>query len=281
MDVVRAFLTNRDEIFDPNNWDGLFNYSWKPAGMPYGYAIFNDEKIVGFLGTIFSERRMNGKNWTCCNTTCWFVEPEFRNQMQTLRLFAPILKMKGLLITNLTPSDGAIRICEQFGYKSLDQEQVVVPVLPLPAFAIGKRPLVSFDPNEIKRYLTAEEEKIFRDHEGLKCKHFLIRERHSGEHCYGIATALPMRRLSFVKGQWLNVCYLSNAEIFSRNYRHIRIKLWREGRFCFLRYDARLVPGQLSRIASRAKKIRQYKSSEPLPWTIDNLYSELMTFNKY
>ncbi len=281
MDAVRAFLTNRDEIFDPNNWDGLFNYSWKPAGMPYGYAIFNDEKIVGFLGTIFSERRMHGKTWTCCNTTCWFVEPEFRNQMQTLRLFAPILKMKGLLITNLTPSDGAIRICEQFGYKSLDQEQVVVPVLPLPAFAIGKRPLVSFDPNEIKRYLTAEEEKIFRDHEGLKCKHFLIRERHSGEHCYGIATALPMRRLSFVKGQWLNICYLSNAEIFSRNYRHMRIKLWREGRFCLLRYDARLVPGQLSRIASRAKKIRQYKSSEPLPWTIDNLYSELMTFNKY
>ncbi len=281
MDAVRAFLTNRDEIRDTNNWDGLFNYPWKPDGFPYGYAIFNQEKIVGFLGTIFSERLMHGKTWTCCNTTCWFVEPEFRNQIQALRLFAPILKMKGLLITNMTPSEGAIRICEQFGYKSLDQEQVVIPVLPLPSFRTGKPLLVSFDPNEIKGYLTAEEEKIFRDHECFECKHFLIKERNSGKHCYGIATALPMRRLEFLKGQWLNLCYLSNADVFARNYRHMRIKLWREGRYFVLRYDARLVPGQLSRLASRGEKIRQYKSSEPPPWMVDNLYSELVTFNKY
>ena len=281
MDEVKAFLANRQDFCDPNNWDGLFNYPWKPERLPYGYAIFNQEKIVGFLGTIFSERRVDGKTWTCCNTTCWFVEPEFRNHMQTLKLFAPILKMKDLLITNMTPSDGVIGICKQFGYRSLDQEQVVLPVLPVPSVAFGKHLLVSFDPHKIKAHLTAEERTILKDHEGFKCKHFLIKEEDSGEHCYGIATALPMRRFQFLKGQWLNLCYLSNAQIFARNYRHIRIKLWREGRFFILRYDARLIPRQLSRLAVRDERLRQYKSAELPPWTIDNLYSELVTFNKY
>jgi acetoacetyl-CoA synthetase len=281
MNAVKAFLTNRDEIRDANNWDGLFNYPWKPEGLPYGYAIFNQDKMVGFLGTIFSERQMQGKTWRCCNTTCWFVEGEFRNQMEVLKLFAPILKMKDLLITNMTPSDGSIKICQQFGYRFLDQEQVTVPVLPIPSFAMEKHLSVSFDPNEIEAQLPPEEKKIFQDHAGFKCKHFLIKERQSGEHCYGIATALPIRRLQLLKGQWLNLCYLSNAAVFARNYRRIRMKLHKEGRFFVLRYDARLVAGQLSRFESRDKRTRQYKSAVPLSWTIDNLYSELITFNKY
>jgi hypothetical protein len=281
MDAVKAFLSNRDELRDANNWNGLFNYPWKLKGFPYGYAIFNQEKMVGFLGTIFSERVIGGKTRTCCNTTCWFVEHEFRTQMQALRLFAPILKMKDLLITNMSPSDGAIKICETFGYKLLDQEQIVVPVLPSFSFGSRKHLLVSFNPREIEGHLSPEEKKIFQDHMSLACKHFLIKERHSGQHCYGIATTSPMGKLSLLKGQWLNLCYLSDANIFARNYGHIRKELWRAGRFILLRYDARLLPGQLSRIAMRGKKTRQYKSAEPLSWTIDNIYSELVTFHKY
>ncbi len=279
MPAVKAFLANRDEMRDANNWDGLFNYPWKPGGFPYGYAIFNQEKMVGFLGTIFSERVIEGKTRICCNMTSWFVEPEFRKA--TLRLCAPILRMKGLLITNMSPSDLAIEVCKTLGYEFLDREQVAVPVLPFSSFGTRKRLLISFDPREIKGHLSAEEVRIFQDHSSLACKHFLIKERQSGRYCYGIATVSPIRRLRLLKGQWLNLCYLSDARVFARNYRHVRMELWRQGRFFLLRYDARLLPVQLSRIAIRDKKARQYKSSEPISCTIDNLYSELVTFNKY
>jgi len=279
--AVKAFLANRDGFQDANNWDGLFNYPWKPEGLPYGYAILNQEKMVGFLGTIFSERLVEGKKRICCNTTSWFVEEEFRTQMQALRLFGPILRMKGLLITNMSPTDRAAEICERLGYKHLDGDQVVVPVLPTLAFWTRKRLLVSFDPNEIREHLNSEEKKILGDHSGLACKHFLIKECHTGQYCYGIATTTRLRRLGRLKGQWLNLCYTSDAEVFRKNYRFLWREFWRQGRFFLVRYDSRLLPGRLSRIAMRMKKIRQYKSNEPVHSTIDNIYSELVTFNKY
>lgn len=280
IDAVKAFLANRDGFYDANDWDGLFNYRWKPEGLPYGYAIFDAGKMVGFLGTIFSERIVDGKKRVCCCTTSWYVEEGYRTQMLALRLFAPILRMKELLITNMSPTSPAVKMCETLGYKYLDQEQVVIPTLPWFAFGIRKRLWVTFEPQEIEGYLKPEEKRIFEDHAGLACKHFLIQER-TGEYCYGIANTTPLRKLRLLKARWLNLCYVSNPEVFKRNYRYVWKDFWKEGRFLLLRYDARLLPGGLSRIAMRKEKTRMYKSAEPVSWTIDNIYSELVTFNKY
>lgn len=277
--AVKTFLANRETFRDANGWDGLFNYAWKPEGLPYGYAIFNEEKMVGFLGTIFAERVIDGKKRLCCNTSSWFVEEEFRSQMQALRLFAPILKMKDLLITNMTPANHATEICERLGYKYLDYEQIVVPVLPLPS--IDRRLLVSFDPAEIEKHLNVEQKRILQDHSGLACSHFVVKELFSGRYCYGIATTTPVRKFRPLKAQWLNLCYLSDADVFIANYRQLRWPLWRAGRFALLRYDSRLLPGTISPLSMRKKKTRQFKSSDPVRWTIDNIYSELVTFNKY
>ncbi|HET8924019.1 MAG TPA: hypothetical protein VFN26_13605 [Candidatus Acidoferrum sp.] len=281
---VKKFLANREGFRDANDWDGLFNYPWKLQGYPYGYAIMDQEKMIGFLGTIFSERLIAGTTRICCNTTSWFVEEEYRAQMLALRLFAPLLKMKDLLITNLSPTDGAKKICENMGYEYLDQEQIAIPVLPGIASIWGsgrKRLVVSFERNEIQSHLNQEERKIFEDHCKLACTHFLLRDLPTGEYCYGIATTTPLGRLRTLRGQWLSLCYLSNASMFARNFRFIKKDLWIAGRFVALRYDARFLPGKLSRLAVRKKKTRQYKSKEPISWTVDNIYSELVTFNKY
>lgn len=284
--AVKSFLADREEFRDSNNWEGLFNYPWKLKGYPYGYAIFDQEKMVGFLGTIFSERVIAGTKTMCCNTTSWFVEEEYRTQMVALRLFAPILKMKDLLITNLSPTDRAKEICEKMGYMYLDQEQIALPVLPNIEFLTGSRSgrgrlWVSFEKNEIGSHLSPAEQKIFEDHCSLACQHFLIKELPSGESCYGIATTTPLGRFRRLKGQWLSLCYLSDASVFARNFRFIKKDLWMAGRFVALRYDARLLPGKLSRMAVRKKKARQYKSKEAFFSAVDNIYSELVTFNKY
>ena len=282
--LIKAFLANREGFRDANGWEGLFNYSWKLQGYPYGYAILDQERVVGFLGTIFSERVLDGAKRICCNTTSWFVEEEYRAQMVALRLFAPILKMKDLFITNLSPTDRATEICDRMGYQRLDDEQIAVPVIPEIASLLRngrRRLLVSFERSEIQRHLNPEERRILEDHCNLACKHFLIKELRTGEHCYGIATAMPLGRFRILKGQWLNLCYLSNSELFARNFSFIKNDLLREGRFFLVRYDSRLLSRKLSRMALRRKKMRQYKSKELPSQTIDNIYSELVTFNKY
>lgn len=281
---VKDFLANREGFRDANDWQGLFNYSWKLQAYPYGYAIFDQGKMVGFLGTIFSERFIAGARRICCNTTSWFVEEEYRNQMQALRLFAPILKMQDLLITNLSPTDRAGEICKRMGYKDLDREQIAVPILPGLASLLGslrKRAVISFDAAEIQTQLNPQEQKIFADHRGLPCKHFLIKELQTGQYCYGIATTTPLGRLRGLKGQWLNLCYLSEAGVFARNFPFIKKDLWKQGRYLALRYDARLLPGKLSQLSVKKNKSRQYKSKDVVSAAVDNIYSELVTFNKY
>jgi hypothetical protein len=282
VETIKKFLANR-EGFD-GDWDGLFNYSWKMGGYPYGYAILVGEKVAAFIGTIFSERLAAGEKTVFCNLTTWFVEEQYRPQRLGLLVLKPILTKDNLCITALSPADVTREILETFGFKFLDQEQIAVPIIPEMSSLVGrgrKAVSISFEKNEVQKHLSPEELRIFEDHSQLACKHFLIRELGTGQYCYGIATTTPLGRLRLLRGQWLNLCYLSDPAVFVRTFRFIKKDLWSAGRFFFLRYDARLLPARLSRMESRKKKARQFKSNQLIPGIIDNLYSELVTFNKY
>ena len=280
--AVKGFLANREGFRDSNDWEGLFSYPWKLEGYPYGYAILDEGKIVAFIGTIFSERLIEGKTRICCNMTTWFVEEEYRPRMLARLILNPIFKMNDLLITALTPSDLSRGILERLGFKFLDQEQIAIPIAPgiLSLVSNLKKPLVIFNGNGIEQHLDQENRKIFKDHTMLACKHFLIKENDTGEYCYGIATTTPLSKFRLLKGQWLSLCYLSDPIVFVRNFRFLKRDLWAR-RFFLLRYDKRLLPGNLSKIFMRRKKARQYKWKEAIPPRVDNLYSELVTFNKY
>jgi acetoacetyl-CoA synthetase len=280
--AVKEFLADREGFRDLNGWQGLFNYPWKLTAYPYGYAITEGQEILAFVGTIFSERLIDGKDRVCCNMNTWYVLEEHRPRMLALRILKPIISMNDVLITALSPGDLTVTVLERLGFKLLDEEQIAVPVTPsiFSLFPKTKRPLVLFDDPAIEAYLGQEDRKIFKDHATLSCKHFLIREEETGQYCYGIATTALLRKLSFLHGKWLNLCYLSNPEVFVRNFRFLKRHLWSR-RFLALCYDARLLPGNISKVSVRKKKMRQYRWNDGQLGRVDNLYSELVTFNKY
>jgi acetoacetyl-CoA synthetase len=279
--AVKQFLADREGFRDLHGWQGLFNYSWKLPAYPYGYVITEGQEILAFVGTIFSERVIDGKHCVCCNMNTWYVLEEHRPRMLALKILKPIISMQDVLITALSPADLTVTVLQRLGFKLLDEEQIAVPVLPgiLPLFR-ANHPLCLFDDPAIAQYLGQKELRIFKDHASLACKHFLIRENGTNQYCYGIATTSRLRKLSALDAQWLNLCYLSNPDVFLRNFRFLRAALWKR-RFFVLCYDARLLSGKLSRVSIRKKKKRQYRWREEGPRGVDNLYSELVTFNKY
>ena len=282
IEPVRKFLASREGF--RGNWDGLFNYSWKMAGYPYGYAILDQDKVAAFVGTIFSERISDGERSVVCNLTTWYVEDAYRHQRLGLLVLKPILARENLFITSLTPGEATRRILEQLGFQLLEGEQIVVPILPEMTSFLRKRRTgvsISFDKAQIREHLNPPERRILEDHSNLACRQFLINEESTGRHCYGVATTTPLGRFQFLNAQWLNLCYLSDPPLFARNFRFIARDLWLEGRFVLLRYDARLLPSRVSRMESRKPKTRQFKSARSSSPTLDNLYSELVTFNKY
>jgi hypothetical protein len=282
IDAVKTFLADREGFPDLNGWKGLFNYSWKLPAYPFGYVIMEGEEILAFVGTIFSERLINGRQYTFCNMNTWYVLEEHRPRMLAIRILKPIISMNDVLITAFSPGDLTVTVLERLGFKLLEEEQIAIPVAPaiLTVFEESKKPVVLFNDPSLEKYLNDEDHKIFRDHSTLACKHFLIREKQTGRYCYGVATTSPMRKLPFLRGQWFSLCYLSNPDLFAENFRFLRNHLWKRG-FLALCYDSRMLPKRLSSLFQRKKKKRQYRWKEGALEKIDNLYSELVTFNKY
>lgn len=280
---VTDFLAQQREFGNSRDWDGLFRYGWKRNEYPYGYAAMDSNKVVAFIGTIFSERVIQGKKVPYCNLSTWIVDSNYRSRLLGLLILEPIFKVKDVFISSLTPSESSRDISEKMGFRLLEHNQITVPVFPRLASALNGNGnlLVSFDGHEIRNHLGDEDRAIYDDHSGLKCKHFVVKENATGLYCYGIGTSSTLRRLRAFGAQWLNLCYLSNVDIFVRNFQCFKKYLWKHGRFLLLRYDSRLIPHRLSSIEFKTKRARQFKSAVLTSCQVDNLYSELVTFNKY
>jgi len=282
VDAVKRFLADREGFRDSNGWQGLFNYSWKRPAYPFGYAITEGEEMLAFVGTIFSERVIEGRNRVCCNMNTWYVLEEHRGRMLAINILRPIVSMKDVLITALSPADLTVTVLGRLGFKLLDEEQIAVPIAPTFASVVSrsKAPLVLFDELGIAAYLNADDRKIFNDHSTLECKHVLIKDRQTERYCYAVATTSPVGKLQWMKGKWLNLCYVSNPDFFVENFQFVRNPLLRRGYFA-LCYDSRLIPKRIYRLSQTKKKTRQYRCKDEELAKVDNLYSELVTFNKY
>lgn len=280
---VRDFLAQQPEFGNRRDWDGLFRYGWKRSEYPYGYAAMDSDRVVAFIGTIYSERIILGNKIPYCNLSTWIVDSNYRSRLLGLLILERIFKAKDVLISSLTPSESSREISEKMGFRLLEQSQITVPMLPSFALALNGNGnlLISFDGQEIRKHLDDEHRAIHEDHVGLECTHFLVKENATGMYCYGIGTSSALRRLRAFGAKWLNLCYLSNVDVFVRNFQCFKKHVWRHGRFLLLRYDSRLIPFRLSSIEFKTKRARQFRSAVFSSCHLDNLYSELVTFNKY
>ena len=283
---VKEFLGQQEDFGLSRNWDPVFQYPWKLADYPYGYAILDGDKIAGFLGTMFSRRSVAGKDVIFCNMTSWIMGAEYRAMRLGSKLLNPILESETLLITNLTPVAAYRKSYEKMGFQVLEREQISIPVIPWLTSATnggsnGREQLLTFDDDEIQAGLNESDRKIFLDHKGLPCVHFLIRQRDSARYCYGIATTSLVNKLRFMGAKLLNVCYLSDTDLFVRSLKLFKKHLWAYGRVVFLRYDSRLLSAQLSAIEFRNQGLRLFRSNGIASRDVDNLYTELITFNKF
>jgi len=288
---VQQFLCDVKAFGTFRHWGPLFDYSWKIAEFPYGYALVDGEQICGFLGTIYARRTINGKSILSCNMTTWVIDEVYRTGLGKAgkglgkRLVEPTLAHKNVVVTNLTPSLPSAKSCESMGFRHLDSEQMVIPIFPgfrgWPRSGSGRKAEISFKSGGISSCLNAKERKVFDDHLGLPCKHFLITSSNSGEYCYGIFTTGPIRRLRSIGGKVLNLCYLSNSELFARHFWSFAGLLWKEDRIAVVRYDRRLIPQPVSKIAKSVPVTRLFHSSDLEASQVDSLYSELVLYNKY
>jgi hypothetical protein len=263
---VYPLLQAHDPRLSRDIWRRLFQRPWPAPLDHYGYLLLAGSQCVGFLGAIFSRRRLGGQEYDCCNISTWVVREDFRNQ--SLSLMFPLLKLKDWVITNLTPSREVCRILKHFGFKELDAGFKIFPPF------IQKRSRdcrVSLEPRDLVAHLTPKELQILDDQLPLACRHLLLESPRG--YCYLIASRIVKKKVPLAR-----LDYIGNHQILSDNLGNVVNALAIRLRVTAVIIDDRLLPsGDYWRAFSwRFKEPRLYKGFNGDRQLLDNLYSELV-----
>ena len=96
------------------DWQQLFTDHWKSNEGYIGYVLEDRERIIGFLGFMFSSRVLNDKQEKFCNLTTWVVDERFRNE--SLYLIIPVLKLTDYTLTIHSASKETYAAFKKIGF---------------------------------------------------------------------------------------------------------------------------------------------------------------------
>jgi hypothetical protein len=266
--VLATFQTPppRDPI-----WQNLLNPPWPIAESHRGFALMDKGRAVGFIGTVFSRRVIDGRIEKFCNVTL----EDYRHE--SMALIKPLLGLKDYTITNLTPTPPVHALFTRLGFQELDQTLHIllpIPSLNRPRSACPSRYRMLTRPEDIAGLLNAPDAAIFRDHQLKHCRHLLIAGQN--DYCYVVFTRTRGRRHSFSL-----VHYLSDPSIFFGNLNRAKLTMDLMSKTPFIMLMDRYVNG-LRLGFVRTTAIRHpalFKSSTLKREQIDTLYSELILLN--
>ncbi len=278
---IYPLLQRHDPTLSKDQWRCLFDYRWAKEPDFCGYGLFDQDKPVGFLGLIFSQRWIAGQLEPFCNLSTWFVLEPYRGH--SLSLLLPILRRQDLTFTDLSPADVVIKIAGRFGFQRLDQK---ITLLWAPKFLIPRSPrsvlLLTPDSAALSQ-LVPEHQRILKDHQPYPhCRHLLLLEKGrspDGEqlpYCYVVYTVVDQ-----ATPRYCYIQYISNRDLFHRHSMAIRRAIAHESHTPFILLDARFTALQRPPYSLELplKFTKLYRSSRLRPIAIDNLYSEFTLLN--
>ena len=109
--------------WSPEMWRRMFEYPRVESQPNLGFVLESTDKLVGFLGAIYSERLVRGRLERFCNLSSWYTMPQFRSR--SVMLLMALLDQRGYTFTNLTPSEVVAQVGEAFGFRPLESHKLL------------------------------------------------------------------------------------------------------------------------------------------------------------
>jgi hypothetical protein len=239
---------------------------WKVEAPNFGFMLRDEQRVVGALLTLYSERLVAGQVERFCNLGTWYVLPDYRSR--SMSLLTAVLAQKGYHFTVLTPDKGPLEILDWLKFRFLDTSAALIPNLPWPT--VPGRTRISADQNVIERTLTGTDLEIYRDHASALGTHHLVLIR-GQDSCH-----VMFREFRYKDAPLLAVVlHVSNPDLFHRALipltRHLLVRHRLVSTLAELRMIKRKPP--LAFLVNSWPKM--YRSASLEPEQIDYLYSEL------
>lgn len=270
---VYPLLQELDASLGEDTWYRIFSYQWRQTENYCGYGLFDEDEIVGFLGLIFSQRKIHQSTERFCNISSWIVKDSHRGY--SLTLMHPLMKLKDYTLTDLSSLHELFPLARRMGFQELDAKLTILSPFVFPGLGqrLGAIQIIH-NPELIQSHLGPSDLTLFSDHQFYDCCHHLL-IRSAAQSCYVIYT---VQRSHF---PYCYIQFISNPDLFAQKSLKIRTAIANRHNLRLLLVDSRLVkdlnlpwtvelPIQFTKL---------YRSERLTPQQIDNLYSELVLLN--
>ncbi len=247
----------------------FLEYGWLADKPNLGFLIEDGGRVGGFIGAIYSRRRVRGRELLFCNLTSWHVEERFRNL--SLALVGRLLARPDCTFTTFSPTERVVEVLKFFKFKVLDPEKAMfAPVSGLSGLVRRPRARIFWGKDLLGR-LTQSEQRIFEDHASYRCGHFVIEQ--ADERCYFVTVRRGRGARAFA-----DVLHASNPALLARSIACTHVPIGLTHKTVLTGIERRLLGPRWGGAAFR------YRGSRPLMFRsdtigaedIDTLYSELV-----
>src|SRR5215468_5831498 len=92
--VYPLLLAFKNPHVKEENWRQLFVDHSGLQNDRFGWVLVDGDEVVGFIGTIFSDRTIRGQTVRLCNLSNWIVKQEYR--MHSLALHGRVIADKSV-----------------------------------------------------------------------------------------------------------------------------------------------------------------------------------------
>ena len=255
----------------------LCTTNWLADNPTRGFVLTDGGRIVGYCGTIYSQREINGKTGIVCNYSSYYVAPAYRGRGLAQTLVAASARDERITYISHTPAPPTRRALESLGFAILDRGVLLLP-LGLNAETLWQS-RVDIDVNErtVRASLGQAERRIYDDHASYDCLHMTARD--AGGTAYLVVkrrlVKRRVRRLAWTaKVPFSQIMYCSAPDVLARNLERIKLAIMWQQKTFGIAMNERFLPKAPRAI--RQEAIAQYRSPVFTPNELDLLYSEFV-----
>ena len=260
-----------------DGWRPLCTTNWGADNPTRGFVLTDGGRIVGYLGTLYSEREINGKTGIVCNYSSYYVAPAYRGRGLAQTLVAASARDERITYISHTPAPPTRRALESLGFAILDRGVLLLP-LGLNAETLWQS-RVDIDVNDrtVRASLGQAERRIYDDHASYDCLHMTARD--AGGTAYLVVkrrlVKRRVRRLAWTaKVPFSQIMYCSAPDVLARNLERIKLAIMWQQKTFGIAMNERFLPKAPRAI--RQEAIAQYRSPVFTPNELDLLYSEFV-----
>jgi len=246
------------------------NYNRK---FPLGYVLIHNANIVGFLGTLFSKRKVNNKNYIYCTIHTWVVDKN--NRIVSHLLFKKLIKKK-CVIKVLSPLPNLDSNFTRMGFRILKMKYRIVFLKKILYYSNENNIKIEKNLLKWKKNLNSNDWKICQDHHNPRFLKFIIYEDRKKTNFSLIVSNIIRKKKYF---NVLNILYSSNPKLIKNNWNFIKRIIAKNYRisFCgqhFLNEIDCCLPNKVASSININKKI--CVKNLPSKNKFDTIYSEII-----